>query len=77
VTDTDRRTSGGDQLAPSLEPAGNFGTRQIAHLARGCGPTRKNLYLYFPIEWSERPVGQTVHYRVADALERRDCRLRR
>jgi hypothetical protein len=38
VTDAERRTSGGDQTAPSLEPVDDLELRQIADLARCSGP---------------------------------------
>ena len=38
VTDAERRTSGGDQTAPSLEPVDDLTQRRIADLARGTGP---------------------------------------
>jgi hypothetical protein len=38
VTDAKRRTSGGDQTAPSLEPVDDLGLRQIADFARSIGP---------------------------------------
>ena len=38
VTDAERRTSGSNQTAPSLEPVDDFTQRRIADLARGTGP---------------------------------------
>ena len=38
VTDAERRTSRGDQTAPSLEPIDDLTPRRIADLARGTGP---------------------------------------
>ena len=40
VTDTDRRTPGGDEIAAARQPADHVGQRHIADLAGRGGPTR-------------------------------------
>ena len=75
MTDAERRTSRGDQTAPSLEPVDDLTSRRMADLARGTSPPGQDLCLDLAIRRSEFPIGQTVRDRIADVLEGLDrCR---